>query len=683
VKNRYRADIDGLRALAVSSVVLFHAEIPGFKGGFIGVDIFFVISGFLITSIISWDLKRGEFSIADFYERRIKRIFPAFFAMLIGVTLVGLLLQDAVDLSRLGWNATAATLFISNFAFWFEIGYFAPSAEKNPLLHTWSLSVEEQFYVFFPLFMALFSSRAPKALKPCLVAGSAISLIAGGWGAFHFPGATFYLLPTRAWELAVGSLLALGIAAPPRTSKQASLASVFGILLIAGSVQIYSKRTPFPGLMALPPVLGTALLIWSGMLNHNTWCRRLLSWRPVVFVGLISYSLYLWHWPIIAFWKYVAFRPMEWLDSLSIIIVSLMLGVVSWRFVERPFRGEGGIVHERRTVFMIGGVGIFMAVIIGLSVWGSGGIPWRFDNAAPYTAIVKRARDNTWWIQYANWEAKNESMGAAQLAQPPVVGSPGVQPTFALIGDSHAQAMIPAIELQALRVGQSGYIITRGGTPPLLDINVKQIPLGDDGFDEARYHNRLIEFLRERPELKTIILVGRWPTYIRDHYVERGEEQLCLELTEETQTASDISTRSAMVERGLDRMVERLIGMNRNVILVGCVPEVGFDVPTAFSISRRLPWILDLKRVVPTKADYERRQLESNLLLSRISNRYHVDLIGSDSSMWDSNGRALVLIDGELLYRDDDHLSQAGALHFAHRFDGVFDQLGRVERDSR
>jgi len=223
VRQRYRPDIDGLRALAVSSVLLFHAEVPVFGGGFVGVDIFFVISGYLITLIIIGDLEGGDFSIARFYERRVRRIFQAFFAMLLAVLLTGMILHDALEFARLGKNAIAATVFVSNIFFWRESGYFAPSAETNPLLHTWPLSVEEQFYLFFLLLVALLALRAPKTLRPFLLIGTVLSVALVGWGASRFPGATFYLLPTRAWELSMGSLLALGVPSAPWSTRTVSM----------------------------------------------------------------------------------------------------------------------------------------------------------------------------------------------------------------------------------------------------------------------------------------------------------------------------------------------------------------------------------------------------------------------------------------------------------------------------
>lgn len=261
---KYRGDIDGLRAIAVLAVLLFHTEVPGFPGGFVGVDVFFVISGYLITSIILKDIEANRFSIARFYERRIRRIFPALFPVMAFVVLVGTYLFDAEAFKELGQSITATTLFSSNILFWRKGGYFAAPSLQKPLLHTWSLAVEEQFYIVFPLALLVIARYFKGKYLPWVLMAFVLSFGASVYGVIHDPGATFYLVPTRAWELMVGSILALGVLPVPVATWQKNLLGFGGIILVVLSITLYSEATPFPGIAALMPVMGSALVIWSG-----------------------------------------------------------------------------------------------------------------------------------------------------------------------------------------------------------------------------------------------------------------------------------------------------------------------------------------------------------------------------------------------------------------------------------
>jgi peptidoglycan/LPS O-acetylase OafA/YrhL len=610
---------------------LFHAELPGFSGGFVGVDIFFVISGFLITSIIQRDLNLGRFSIASFYERRVRRIFPAFFAMLFVVIAVGYMLFDAIDFARLGRNAASATAFVSNLVFWRGTGYFAPAAATNPLLHTWSLAVEEQFYLFFPVFMFLAFRFARTALVAAVIVGTAVSFVLSAYGAFRYPGATFYLLPTRAWELMVGALLALGVPAASASARWAMPLGGIALALILVPATCYSESTPFPGLAALLPVGGTAVLIWGGGANPDGAISRMLSMQPLRFLGLISYSLYLWHWPVVAFWKYLSPCPIAWVASVSIIGVSIVLGAVSWRLVEQPFRGPQGWVRNQRTMLQLGGTAMLVAIAAGAGIWRSGGLPGRFDLQAAHQVAIAKSVNTELWDKFASWESTTERLGEDTTIKVPIVGSASARPTFAFIGDSHARALIPAIELQAMRVGVSGYVVTRKSTPPLIGVGVKQMPHGDDGFDEITYHEAVMKVLADEPGVRTVILAARWPAYIRDHYTERGEDRLDAVLIDgPAEPVHDRQARAEVMERGLRRMVDRLHQLGKNVVIVGCVPEIGVDVPRAFGVASRLPWLSDFGAVPPT--------LEAGIAKPRPAPCWLDSRQGLESRLWSQTG---------------------------------------------
>ncbi|ANT64619.1 acyltransferase family protein [Prosthecochloris sp. CIB 2401] len=260
---KYRADIDGLRAIAVLAVLFFHTGVPGFSGGFVGVDIFFVISGFLITSIILKDIKEEKFSIARFYERRIRRIFPALFPVIAFTLVVGAFIFDATAFKELGQSITATTIFSSNILFWLKAGYFDTASLQKPLLHTWSLAVEEQFYIFFPLAL-VFINRFLNGRYLCwIIVASTLSLVASIYGVYHYPSPTFYLVHTRAWELLLGSILALGVLPSPTSSFLRNILSIAGLGLIVYSVGFYTEATLFPGYNAIAPVMGAWLIIYS------------------------------------------------------------------------------------------------------------------------------------------------------------------------------------------------------------------------------------------------------------------------------------------------------------------------------------------------------------------------------------------------------------------------------------
>ncbi len=375
---KYRPDIDGLRAVAVVSVLAFHIGLIGFKGGFVGVDVFFVISGYLISSIIFAEIKASRFTIGGFYERRIRRIFPALVAMLAATcvfAVIYLLPGELIDYAK---SMLAATGSASNFYFWWHSGYFSSPTSK-PLLHTWSLAVEEQFYISFPLFLFLVRRFFRQFLRAAVIILFFISLVTSWIVVSRNPETAFYMPYTRAWELLLGTLLSLGMFPRLRAAWLRNTAALCGIGMITWSVVFYSQDTLFPGLSALIPCVGSALIIWAGEAGGSL-VGSALSWRPVVFIGLISYSLYLWHWPVIVLHQmgvlvgqgsialagHSALLSVHCLDMLIEVLLSFVLGVLSWRYVERPFRSGSLRVGGRPLFALAGGV---IIILMGCAIW--------------------------------------------------------------------------------------------------------------------------------------------------------------------------------------------------------------------------------------------------------------------------------------------------------------------------
>ncbi|MDR5899551.1 acyltransferase family protein [Halomonas vilamensis] len=359
----YRREVDGLRAIAVLPVILFHADFELFSGGYVGVDVFFVISGYLITLVIISDLEKQKFTIRKFYERRARRILPAlFFVMLccIPFAWIWMLPSQIEDFAQ---ALIAISFFSSNILFWRKDDYFAPEAEENPLLHTWSLAVEEQFYIFFPILLLLLWRFGRNPIFYVVLALSALSLLLSEWGWRYSSSANFYLLPTRAWELGAGAICALLMHG--KSQHENALLSGLGLFLILFSIFYYDETTPFPSLYTLAPVGGTALIIFYGA--SSTWVARFLSFPAFVGVGLISYSAYLWHQPLFAFARIKYFTPPPEEVMMILSFVSLGLAYFTWRYVEQPFRRKSlPLLPTRTGLFSTSGTVSFAFVSIGM-----------------------------------------------------------------------------------------------------------------------------------------------------------------------------------------------------------------------------------------------------------------------------------------------------------------------------
>lgn len=372
---QYRKEIDGLRALAVVPVILFHAGVQGFSGGFVGVDIFFVISGYLITSIIIAELETGDFTITGFYERRARRILPAlFFVMLLCLPLAWWLLLPH-ELMAFGRSIIAVIVFASNILFWQESDYFATDSELIPLLHTWSLAVEEQYYLIFPILLLVCWKLGLRWVTAIIATIAVISLGLAEWGWRHDASGNFYLLPSRAWELMAGAGCALYLGHQPKPSgTSGQVLSLFGLGLLAVSIIWLDDTIPFPSLYAIFPVLGTSLIILFA--HQGTWAAKLLSLPVFVGIGLISYSAYLWHQPMFAFARlYYADEP-HLLIMLGLAVLAFVLAFISWRFVERPFRQRQN--YTRQQIFIMALAGSVVFVIVALAFILLEGIPARF-----------------------------------------------------------------------------------------------------------------------------------------------------------------------------------------------------------------------------------------------------------------------------------------------------------------
>ena len=356
---KYRPEIDGLRALAVVPVILFHAGFEPFSGGFVGVDVFFVISGYLITSILIEDIESNRFSITNFYERRARRILPAlFFVMLICIPFAWMCMLPS-QMKDFSQSLVAVSLFASNILFWREGGYFDAGVEEKPLLHTWSLAVEEQYYVLFPIFLILAWRFGKNRVFWMIVVLAAISLMLSEWGWRNKATANFYLAPTRVWELFAGSIAAF--IAQKQGVKKNNLLSLIGLAAIVFSIFAFDKSTPFPSVYTLVPVLGVALLVLYA--DKETFAARLLSTKILVGMGLISYSAYLWHQPLFAFMRIRMVEHPSTVLVSALSILSVFLAYFSWRYVEKPLRDVRFI--SRKMIFCCSVAGLIAFIVFG------------------------------------------------------------------------------------------------------------------------------------------------------------------------------------------------------------------------------------------------------------------------------------------------------------------------------
>lgn len=501
--SQYRREIDGLRALAILPVVLFHFSIPGLDGGFVGVDIFFVISGFLIGGLLWAELDgTGGIRLGRFFLRRIRRLAPAYFFMAISCLVIGWFMLLPFEFQELGKELISSTVYLSNVYFFLSAGYFDTAAEEKLLLHTWSLAVEEQFYIVLPLFLLV--CRCIRQWLPITLIGlGLVSLAACVVFTFFSQSAAFYLFPFRAWELLAGVCLAIyGYRRGWSWSIHPAVSWV-GLMLILGSVMLIPSGESFPGAWAIAPVLGAVLIICNG--RQTNLVNRVLMHPVPVFIGLISYSLYLWHWPVIVLARYYAGDDLDLPARAMLIGGSILLAWASLRFIERPVR-FGGL---KPPALLAGSFGASVLTLGGgAAIYLGDGMIDRFPQHV--RTYIEASKDFSWETE----TCRSSDLYAFPGSTSCHVGPEGA-PRVLIWGDSHLVALSAGIEAAAREAGVPALVVWQLGCPPVFGIGKNesfQSALEDRKCETA--NGALFSALAELPELDAILLVARWAYHV-------------------------------------------------------------------------------------------------------------------------------------------------------------------------
>ncbi|MFG1300233.1 acyltransferase family protein [Xanthobacter sp. V3C-3] len=652
----YRSDIDGLRAIAVGSVVLFHARIPPFDGGFIGVDVFFVISGFLITSILYREMAGGTYSLVDFYDRRIRRIFPSLFVVLAATTLLAALLLMPGQMKTYAATLIPSALFFANIHFAELLNYFGPRADETPLLHLWSLAVEEQFYIFFPLILFALMRLGGRRLSAAVLALVAIgSLVWAQSIVEKDQPSAFFLLTGRAWELLVGSLLAL-VAWPRISHKVATGIAMAGALAIIVPVFLYGPGTIFPGLAAVPPVLGAAAIIYAGGFAPSGIVSRVLSLPAMVYVGRISYSLYLWHWPLLVLAVLWRGRHLTYIQAGLVVLVAVALSALSLKYVETPLRSGSALGGRRIARIGAGALAILVTagVALGLERAGRGFFPLSPLGTAAEAAADDKSRFQRECNNTARfWQpADMKTIAACALGPDAAKGTYGVL----VWGDSHAGATFLGVAEAAVAQGQTARLQTMAGCPPLFGGLARQDQAS--GSVCAAFNAAVLEEARRiRP--KVVVLVGRWAIWTTR--AGSGFALVTDEIPGGMERSKENSTR--VFAHMVERTVAELRGLGAQVIFVGQAPE--FATAPVRCVAQR-----EFHRTgesagcyVQARADVERAVGPANAMLSAAAQRHAGVATFLLSDVLCTADRCSAGAGETFYYVDTDHLSATGARH--------------------
>ena len=616
---KYRPDVDGLRALAVLPVLLYHAQL-GCTGGFVGVDVFFVISGYVISSLILKEVAVGTFSMVNFWERRIRRIMPALSLVVAAVLAAGWLFYLPEDFIFLGKSVMAQTVMIANFFFWKGgTNYFDHGTDTKSLLHTWSLAVEEQFYLLFPLLLVFVLRSKPLSWWRWILGITIVSLIISVVCSYshnnHRSG--FYLLPSRAWELLIGALVAAGRGRLMTTRKTAEISGFLGLGLIVWSVFVYTANTRFPGLGALPPCLGTALIIASSDARVSI-VGRLLSFRPFVLLGLVSYPLYLWHWPLLIWAKYLTGYELSTATRIGLLLGSLVLAVLSYKLVETPFRQRRWL-GERSRIFKFAGITLGVFLAMGFAVYFYKGFPARFPAQALTFANARNSLGFQDQIDLKRAKASSfTELGAADTTKPIHV---------LVWGDSHAKAIAPALDTLCKEFSQRGVMSAYGATAPVLNfISTNPGALREDSPKVAEL---VVAFVAAQ-HIRNVVITAKWDTY----------------------------PDTAEFKNDLIETVRTLMKSGARVHVLKDVPKPGFDVPRIAALKALRG--IDLEALGTTQEQHQKYEAALKPTFEELAKMGATVMDASDIFLT-SRGNYRIIKDGKLLYFDSNHLTLEGA----------------------
>lgn len=665
----YRKEIDGLRAIAVVPVILFHAGFQWFSGGYIGVDIFFVISGFLITSILLDEHQHQAFSLAAFYERRARRILPALVLVLACCLPFAYTVLSPIDLRAFAKSLLGANVFLANVVSYQQTDYFDAASEIKPLLHLWSLSIEEQYYLVLPLLLAFLVKRGAKSVFGTLLVLSVASLFYSEHVLYTNERAAFFFTHSRAWELLMGSFSAalvhynfvsLQPSSQARTVRMRQLLSALGFAMVALPIFCYSKDTPFPGLSAAVPAVGTALVLLFAL--ENTWVQRLLSLQPLVGVGLISYSAYLWHQPVLAFVRYRSLESLSTLTLMGLVLMVMVLAYLSWRFVERPFRDKQKFNRQHIWVFAIATTLVLSALSV--YVYKRNGLPSRFDGKYSEAFYPHEFKEDGF--------CRFKPLFGSDNLQGCDFGDPNGHKTVFLVGDSHASALLGGLHESFQKMGWKGvrvqFLKCSHQVPGMISATVskERIVIAERCVDSLK---SLSEIIRKHGD--SIVLSIRWTAKLFPVSGEiesfgfdnrEGGVEFKPNISNFARDSNhDWSVGADGKKQAIHAMLRELSAATKSLIVVYPVPEVGWDLPrynfTTFAKTGAVqPMISTSHELFKSRNGFTNRTLDAfsapNVLRvkpeSYFCNTYLPD-------------RCVVQKDFVPFYYDTNHLSTAGA----------------------
>jgi peptidoglycan/LPS O-acetylase OafA/YrhL len=644
----YRPDIDGLRAIAVLAVILYHAEIPGFGGGYVGVDVFFVISGYLITQLLAGAAEKPLRSrLKDFYLRRARRILPALFATSLIVAVAAAAILLPWDLATLGRYLAATPVFWTNVTAWRTGGgYFGNQAAHVPITHFWSIAIEEQFYVFYPITFALVGKYVFRNQRMALIALATASLAICIWGSYHSPAANYFLAPSRAWELLVGGVLATSGQGALKSKTANELLALAALVTLAFVTYWYGPTIRYPGWYAIAPCAASAILIQTGR-QQSTLVVKLLSTRPFVFTGLISYSLYLWHYPLLVLASYYFLQDFHGF-RLGMLIASIyILAVASWKWIETPIRRRQFLKSNRRFVSWALIVGTVI-LATGILFWKSDGLLWRFP---PETRVKGIA-----WLWEGDFSPKCVGISLDKIAAGRLC-SVGPQDDDAVRGvvwgDSHAMALLPAYERLAKLHHMRLYFAVRTSCRPLVG-TIKR-PGSEEWNSQCDTFNTAAAQAVRQLNPRLLILNAHWIDVDADLVSPSSE---------------DVDPEDSNFKQGLMATLRAAGSINRSVCIVLDVPGYKYDLPRALGVARKRGLAEDFLKLTRAAAleQFSGPERDIRALAQQHRLLRYVDpkdlLCRGDSCIFESNG--------ELLYGDEDHLSWVGAQYVASALDGCF-----------